>query len=247
MATLPNAYRALGTKFKKGAVTIGGLKEINGVDMSADTIDVTTLDSTGGYRSFLAGFKDGGEMTISGFFVPGDVGQAALTTAFYSGDTDVYSIEFPAALGASWVISGVVTKFTTKAAVEDAIGFDCTVKVSGQPNLGLTASTGASAITVTAADGTTPLTAVEFTPAFTTAGKYYSVTYTTETSFGVKVTAASHTIHMYVDGVYNSELTSGTVSSAITNAAATAKELKIMCYEVGKTPIVYTFIVSRIS
>lgn len=241
------AYRALGTTLSKGGTLIAGLTEIGGVDMSADTIDATTLDSSGGYREYIAGFKDAGEVSLTGFFVPGDAGQVSLNTAFNSGESDVYIITFPSQMGATWTFTGVVTKFTTGATVEDLISFECTVKVSSQPVLGTTASTGASAITITAADGTTALTAAELAPAFATGTYYYSFTYTTDASFGVKVTAASHTIHMYVNGAYHSALTSGTVSAAIAQSAATAKEVKIICYEAGKTPKTYVFIVAKIS
>lgn len=126
------AKRALGTLLKKGTVSVGGLTSIGGVDMSADTIDVTTLTSTG--RDFLAGFKDGGEVSIEGFFNPSDSGQADLIADFNSGDSDSYSIEF-VSLAYKWTFNAIVTKITTGAAVEDAISFSATLKVSGLPTL----------------------------------------------------------------------------------------------------------------
>jgi len=241
------AYRALGTTLSKGGTTIGGLTEIGGVDMSADTIDVTTLDSAGGYREYLASFKDAGEVSLSGFFVPGDAGQVSLAAAFESGASDTYIITFPTQMGAAWTFTAVVTKFTTNATVEDPVSFECTLKVSSQPVLGTTPSTGASAIAAVASDGNTALTAYEITPAFSTSAYFYAVTYTTETSFKVKVTASSHTIHMYVDGVYHSDLTSGVASAAISQSAAASKEIKVICYEAAKTPKTYTLIVGRVS
>lgn len=131
------ANRSIGTKLKKGTVAVADLTEIGGLELSADTIDTTTLDSSGGYRTFIGGFKDGGEVSISGFFTPGDPGQAALYTDFQAGSTNAYSIEFPAELNAAWEFNAVVTGFTTSVAVEDAINFEATLKVSGNPNLNL--------------------------------------------------------------------------------------------------------------
>ena len=61
------AHRALGTKFKAGEQEVGGLTSIGGLELSAETIDSTTLDSEGGFRTFVAGFKDGGEVPLEGY------------------------------------------------------------------------------------------------------------------------------------------------------------------------------------
>ena len=65
------AKKAQGTKLKIGANSIAELTSIGGLSLSADTIDVTTLDSDG-YREFIQGMKDGGEVSISGYFNPAD-------------------------------------------------------------------------------------------------------------------------------------------------------------------------------
>lgn len=130
--------RALGTQLLIGVVAVGNLSSIGGIEGSAETIDVTALDSEGGYRKFLASFKDAGEVSISGFFAPGDAGQAAVYEAYESGDTSDFKIKFPAALGASWEFNGIVTAFSTSAELEDAISFESTIKVSGKPTLKLT-------------------------------------------------------------------------------------------------------------
>lgn len=131
------ATRSLGTKLMIGTNSVGRLTSIAGIEASAKTIDVTALDSTGGYREFLAGFKDGGEVSFSGHFDPGDVGQAAIYAAFESGATSTFKIVFPAALKAQWEFSGVVTGFSTGAELEDALTFEGTIKVSGEPILNL--------------------------------------------------------------------------------------------------------------
>lgn len=132
------ATRALGTTISIGTTPtlIGGLTEIGGLSLSADTIDVTTLDSDGGYREFIGGFKDGGEVALSGF-LDNTVGkgQAEMYTAFESGTVEDFVITFPAATKTKWTFKGVVTGFETSASLEDPLSFSSTIKVSGKPTL----------------------------------------------------------------------------------------------------------------
>lgn len=138
--------RALGTKLKKGKTaptTIAGLTSIGGLEQSADTIDVTTLDSAGGRREFIAGFKDSGEVAIEGYFIPGTgKGQSELYAAFESGETDDYSIEFPPEVKAKWEFKAIVTGFSTSADLEDPLSFSATLKVTGVPALTLDTGSG---------------------------------------------------------------------------------------------------------
>jgi len=124
-----------------GTTVIGELTSIDGLDLSADTIDTTNLSSDGGYREFIGGFKDAGEVSVSGFFAPDDTGQAAFYAAFESGAVQTCKITFPASLGASWDFSAVVTGIHTSADLEDALSFEGTLKVSGKPTLTLPSST----------------------------------------------------------------------------------------------------------
>ncbi|MBW4083530.1 phage tail tube protein [Paenibacillus sp. S150] len=132
------AERAVGTKLLIGTVPVGGLTSIGGIEKTADTLDTTTLDSDGGYRTFTGGFKDGGEVSLSGYLEPDNEGQVAMDTAFEAGDTRAFKIVFPAELGASWEFSGVVTGFSTGAELEELVSFESTIKVSGKPNLVVT-------------------------------------------------------------------------------------------------------------
>lgn len=124
------AKRALGTTLAIGSTTVGGLTSISGVEVSADTIDVTTLDSTGGYREFIGGFKDGGEVTADGYLSDLGTEETALV-AKVGADEEECVISFPN--GATWTFDGVLTGFSTSADLEDAIGFSLTLKVSGPP------------------------------------------------------------------------------------------------------------------
>lgn len=134
--------RALGTKLKVGKgpspapVAVAGLSSIGGLELSADTIDTTTLDSDGGYRTFIAGFKDAGEVSLEGFLIPATgKGQKELYDLFESGATEDFAIEFPPETETKWEFKGVVTGFSTSADLEDPLAFSATIKVSGKPTL----------------------------------------------------------------------------------------------------------------
>lgn len=129
------AVRSVDTKLLIGDTTpveVAGLTSITGLELTADTIDVTTLSSTGGYREFITGFKDAGEVSVEGYLEL-DNGQQQLHTLFESGTTEKFIIEFPN--GAKWEFDGVVTGFSTSASLEDPLAFSATIKVSGQPTL----------------------------------------------------------------------------------------------------------------
>jgi predicted secreted protein len=201
-------------------------------------MDTTNLSSNGGYREFIGGFKDGGEVSLEGFFNPGDVGQFALYTAFEAGTTDTYQILFPSAMGATWTFGGVVTAFKTGADLEDTISFEATVKVSGKPTLGITASANLTALSLTG-------TAGALAPAF--AGGTYSYSYSfTGTNLTVTPTLAGATIDVYVDGtIFQKGLSSGAASQVITFSAVGTKKITLVYNESGKSAKMYDIVGNR--
>lgn len=129
------AEKALGTKLKKGTTAIADLTSISGLEISADTIEVTTLDAVDGFREYIGGLKDPGEVGISGYHDA--EGHKPLYTDLIAGTSNAYSIEFPG--GAKWTFNAIVTGYTTGSELEDAVSFEATLKVSGKPELVLPA------------------------------------------------------------------------------------------------------------
>jgi predicted secreted protein len=221
---------AMGTKILIGANSIAELTSIGGLELSADTIETTNLDS-GGWRTFMQGLKDGGEVSISGTFNPGDTnGQIALYNAFNSGALLSYTILFP--FGAAWNFSGIVTGINTGAEMEDNVSFEGTIKVSGQPSLGLTPSGGLTALSLTGTGGA-------LTPAFNANNNLYAFSGVTATSVTLTATAVNHQLVLFVDGVLTQTLNSGQASAAIPITAVGSKKLMIMATEAGKAPKLY--------
>lgn len=134
---------AVGTKLIVNEKPVGGLTSINGIEISAEAIDVTDLANQDGYREKLPGFKDGGEVGASGFMDGGNEGQDECYSLLESGDVVDCSIVFPTKIGKTWKFKAGITKFSTSAAVEDAVTFEISLAVSGKPTLvATTASAG---------------------------------------------------------------------------------------------------------
>lgn len=231
--------RSVGTKLMIGLNAVAGLTSIDAPPKSADTLDTTTLDSDGGYRTFIGGFKDGGEINISGYFEPGDAGQIAMDAAFESGDAMDFQIIFPSEMGASWQFQGVVTGFTGgNASLEDLIAFEATIKVSGRPVLVTSASAGLSGLSLTGTGGT-------LSPSFSSSAFSYVFDGVSASSVTVTATGAGQTIKLYADGVFLQTLSSGSASNAIPLTLNVGKKLTIVANEEGKAPVTYEIIVVK--
>jgi predicted secreted protein len=138
MVATPGPISSQGTTIKKTSGTaIAYLTKIDGLSIKANTIDTTALDTTGGYKTFINGFKEVDDVSISGFFDYST--HSAILTDLQAGTKTNYTIQFPPAVGgttgASWTFDAVVTGFKTGAGVDQTISFDATLKVSGAPNL----------------------------------------------------------------------------------------------------------------
>lgn len=133
----PRPVNSQGTTLEIGspAIAVARLSNIGSPKQSREAIDVTTLDSEGGYREYIDGYRDGGEFTVSGYFIFSDPGQKAIISAFEAEGVQHFCIKFPPSVGAKWEFDAVVTGYEITSEVGNAIGFNATFKVSGKPVL----------------------------------------------------------------------------------------------------------------
>ena len=111
-------------------MAVGKLTSVGEIRPEAEEIDITTLDSTGGYREFMQGFRDSGEVELSGYHDAKDEGQKAVRSAFASGKSGAFIIEFPDATTVSF--SGFIKSHAVGSAeVDGAVGFGAVVRISG--------------------------------------------------------------------------------------------------------------------
>lgn len=234
-----NSFIGFGTKLSRAGNDIAEIVSIKPPAMKRDTPDVTTMDSSTSFRQFIPGLADGGEVGITMKFYPGDTnGQYGLMQDLENSTKQTFIITLPDDL-ATWTFNGYVTSIDTDVPLDDAVGLEATIKVTGKPVFGMTASTGWSAFDLTGA------TALSVTPAISASQEYYTATFTTATSVQPKVTASSHTIRLFIDDEYVEDLTSGSDGSAIAFTAGQTKKLTFIVYEDAKQPYVYQVMVTR--
>lgn len=129
------ATRAQGTTLKftpaGGAqVIVGRLTSVGEIQPDSEEVDVTTLESAGGYREYIQGFRDSGEVELSGYHDAGDAGQKALRAAYDDGKIGAFEVCFSD--GTKVNFSGFVKSHAIGAAeVDGAVGFGAVVRISG--------------------------------------------------------------------------------------------------------------------
>jgi predicted secreted protein len=131
------ATAGVGTIFQRWQDTVGDQKwvaiaEINsitGPSMSRDTIDVTSLSSTGGYREFIGGFRNPGTVQLSMNFYRQNYD--LFKGDFESSTIQNYRIVLPDAESTSVEFEGLVTELPLTIPADDKITMDVTIQVSG--------------------------------------------------------------------------------------------------------------------
>lgn len=132
MATTTTATKKFaGTKLYHDETDIANLTSIGEIGIESEEIDVTTLDSTTGYREFEGGIKDAGEVSIAGN-VKSWADFAMLVALAESQTNESWSVEYPS--GATWSFNGFVKSVKDGEKTPDGLAtFSATIRVSGKP------------------------------------------------------------------------------------------------------------------
>ena len=137
-----NAFSGVGTTFARGAgntsgsedfTTIAEINSISGPNKTRSTIDVTSLDSTGGYREFITSFRDAGEVTLEMNFTRD--GYEDMNTDFESDTIVEYRITLPDTGNTILDFTGYVTALGSSIPLDDKVTASVTIKISGQVTL----------------------------------------------------------------------------------------------------------------
>ena len=109
---------------------IGAISSIGEIACDSDELDVTSLDSAGNYREFIQGFRDSGEVTLTGFHDTAVAGQATCRTLYGTGATGYWWILFPDMTAVAF--TAYVKGYAAGAAeVDGAVGFGATLRITG--------------------------------------------------------------------------------------------------------------------
>jgi predicted secreted protein len=130
-----NAISGLGTSFQRWDkdtstwVRLAEISSISGPTMTRDFIDVTSLDSTGGYREFIAGFRDGGTVSLTMNFTRATY--ELMKDDFEDNEAQTYEIVLPDADVTSLEFSGLVTELPLEISPDDKVSANVTIKING--------------------------------------------------------------------------------------------------------------------
>lgn len=132
---MSNAIAGVGTLFRRWSgsawVNIAEVNSIQGPNKSRETIDVTSLDSIGGYREFIASFRDGGTVQLTMNFTRSTYD--TMNDDFESDTAQSYEIVLPDAENTSLEFVGLVTEVPLSITTDDKVTANVTIKVTGQP------------------------------------------------------------------------------------------------------------------
>ena len=128
------AVSGVGTTFKRWSgtsyVAIAEVNSITGPSMTRAFLDVTSLDSTGGYREFITGFRDAGTISLKMNFTAATY--AAIKEDFQSAVANQYLITLSDTALSTLEFEGLVTELPLSIPTDDKISADCTIKISGE-------------------------------------------------------------------------------------------------------------------
>ena len=120
--------------------TIAEVVSISGPGLSRDAIEISNHSSPSQFKQFVAGMKDGGEITLEINYDPAGATHGAssggLLYDLASGTAAVnYKLTFPDTAATEWILPGLVTGFEPGAPHDDKLSASVTIKVSGAPTL----------------------------------------------------------------------------------------------------------------
>ena len=131
---MTNALSSVGALLKKwtGAAwaSVGEVTTITGPSMSRETIDVTSLASTGGYREFIAGFRNPGTLSFTMNFNRTDY--ATMKTDFESDTAQDYELILPDDDKTSLEFSALVTELPLSLDIGSQITCAVSFQITGQ-------------------------------------------------------------------------------------------------------------------
>lgn len=120
-------YAAVGTN---PAVEIGEILNVEPPEVSADEIDVTTHGSPDNWREYIAGLKEGGEVTVEFIYAGNNEGQLALLSDL-GGAIKKFEIVFND--GSIWSIDAFVKSYVHGVPLDDKMTGTVGLKVTGKP------------------------------------------------------------------------------------------------------------------
>jgi predicted secreted protein len=110
-------------------VRIAEIDDLTPPNEKADVLDATNFDSPNGYKEFIAGMVDPGDVKFSMNFLPGSASETLILAARASRVAYAAKITFPA--GQVWQFSLLVLEYSPAAPADKKMTCQVSGKVSG--------------------------------------------------------------------------------------------------------------------
>lgn len=134
---MTNAISGFGTQLKIGTNVIAEVQDISGPSLSLETIDVTSFSSVDGWKEYIAGLLDAGEVSFEINYVPTESthknAAGGLVYLLATRTRQQFHLMFPD--NTAWTFHAYVTSFEPSAPVADKLGASVTLKLTGKPVL----------------------------------------------------------------------------------------------------------------
>lgn len=121
-----------------GYINVAQVVDLSGPSVESDQIEVSHRDDR--FRRYVAGMRDGGEVTFDVIFDPDHASHDPVQSgSMYSmaadGSVGDFRIVFPGVAGATTTatFNAFVSNFEVTAPLEDGLGADLTLKITGEP------------------------------------------------------------------------------------------------------------------
>jgi predicted secreted protein len=116
---------------------VAEITELTPPAMSKDSIDVTSHASSDGYREFISGMRDAGEVSFKANWLPTNVthdGTTGLLESFNDDELHLWRVVAPDTL-ITIEFYGFLTAFEPDLPLEEQAQLSGTIKVSGKPTV----------------------------------------------------------------------------------------------------------------
>ncbi len=107
--------------------SIGGLTDVSPGGTEVNFVDITTHDSSGGWKEFVGGLKDGGTLELTGAYDSTNTGQDYLRANPGASGSCVVTFSDTSTCSFTGIIGG----FATSAPLDDKVEFTCSIKITG--------------------------------------------------------------------------------------------------------------------
>lgn len=110
--------------------TIGSILKVDVGNIECNKIDITNMESVGGWKEWIAGLKSQGEIKMDCLYLGSDF--SAFLTTGVGGDEELWTITFPD--GSTFVCYGFISSLgNLSAPLDDKMTFSVTITLTGQP------------------------------------------------------------------------------------------------------------------